>query len=193
MKFGVIYADPPWKFNNKNTGGGMKSGAFNKYAVMDIEKIKSLPIKDLADDDCVLFMWWVASMPQEALDVVKSWGFTIKTMSGFNWIKKTSGGKPFFGMGTWTRAGSELCLIATKGKPTRFSASVRSVNEFKILSHSSKPSEFRRMIDEMVIGVNKIELFSRDKTEGWTYIDGKDECDASGNDIIEEINKLKLL
>jgi N6-adenosine-specific RNA methylase IME4 len=102
-KYKIILADPPWRFGNKKTGGGMKSGAESHYRTMSLENICSMPINDIAEDDCVLFMWWVASMPQFALSVVDAWGFKLKTMTGFCWEKETVHGKPFFGMGFWTR------------------------------------------------------------------------------------------
>ena len=102
-KYSVIYCDPPWKFNNKNTGGSMKSGADAHYKTMNIEDIKKLPIENIAEENCMLFMWWVSSMPQEAIDLVENWGFKLKTMTGFTWIKQTKNFKDFFGMGFYTR------------------------------------------------------------------------------------------
>ena len=176
MKYKIIYADPPWSFNNKKTGGSMKSGADSHYNTMIVDDICNLPINEIADDNCVLFMWWVASQPLEALRVVESWGFTLKTMTGFNWVKTTKRGKLDFGMGFWTRAGSELCLIATKGRPKRINAGIRPVvladldevifaeNE----KHSKKPDIFRTKIVELIGDVPRIELFARKKSEGWS-------------------------
>lgn len=103
-KYKIIYADPPWSFNSPNSGGTMISGASAKYKVMSIQDMCAMPIQDLADEDCVLFMWWVASQPEEALALVKAWGFKVKTMTGFNWVKETTKGNPYFSMGFWTRA-----------------------------------------------------------------------------------------
>ncbi|MCP4800180.1 MAG: adenine methylase, partial [bacterium] len=111
-KFDVIYADPAWQFSNKKTGGSMTSGSEHQYkSVMTIEDIKNMPVGSIANDNCLLVMWWVGSMPQEALDVVEAWGFTVKNMNGFVWNKLTKKGLPFFGMGFYTRAGSESCII----------------------------------------------------------------------------------
>lgn len=167
MKYNIIYADPPWSFNNKNTGGSMKSGAGNVYDVMSIEDIKTLDVDSITADDCVLFMWWVGSQPQEALDLVESWGFTLKTMTGFNWVKLTKLEKMFFGMGFWTRAGSECCLIATKGKPKPISHSVRSVRKSAVREHSRKPDEFKDDIVKLCGDVPRVELFARNYSEGW--------------------------
>lgn len=166
-KYKIIYADPPWSFNNKNTGGNMTSGSANQYNVMNIEDICKLPISEIANENCVLFMWWVASQPTEALKVVESWGFTLKTMTGLSWIKKTKNDKDFFGMGFWTRQSTENCLIATKGKIKRISAGVRNVIYAKVEEHSKKPDIFRNTIVNLMGDLPRVELFARQKTEGW--------------------------
>lgn len=178
-KYKIIYADPPWSFNNKNTGGGLKSGASNHYKVMSIDEICNLKINKILDDDCVLFMWWVGSMPEEAIKLYTAWGFKIKQMNGFNWVKKTVTGKNHFGMGFWTRQGSENCLIATRGKIRPIAHNIRSVQERKILKHSQKPEEFRNSIVELMGDLPRIELFAREKTPGW---------DSWGNEIKSDIN-----
>ncbi len=168
MKYKIIYADPPWSFNNKKTGGGkMTSGAAAHYPTMKIDEMCRLPINNVADENCVLFMWWVASQPEEAIRLANSWGFTVKTMTGFNWIKTTSLGKLFFGMGFWTRAGSECCLIAVKGKPKRIDASVRSVIMAHNEKHSRKPNVFRLKIIQLMGDLPRLELFARQKLEGF--------------------------
>jgi N6-adenosine-specific RNA methylase IME4 len=166
-KYNIIYADPGWSFNNKRTGGSMISGASQQYTVSGVDEICALPVQSIAADDCVLFMWWVASMPKEALAVVDAWGFELKTMTGFAWVKKTTRWKPFFGMGFWTRAGSENCLIATRGKAKRVSASVRSVVEHRVDKHSKKPNAFRDKIVELAGDLPRIELFARQVHPGW--------------------------
>ncbi len=178
-RYSIIYADPAWSFNNKNTGGNMKSGADAHYPAMSVDDMCKLPINELADDDCVLFMWWVASQSKEAIKLVESWGFTIKTMTGFNWVKLTALGNLFFGMGFWTRAGSEMCLIATKGKPKRINAGVRSVVQSEILAHSRKPNIFRKKIIELMGDLPRIELFAREQNEGF---------DVWGNQVENSIN-----
>jgi len=177
-KYKILYVDPPWKFNNKNTGGNMKSGADSHYPTMSINELSKLDISSLCDDDCVLFMWWVASQPAEALELVESWGFTLKTMTGFNWVKQTSKGNPFFGMGFWTRQGSEMCLIATKGKPKRIDAGVRSVIMAENEKHSKKPDIFRKEIVKLMGDLPRVELFARETSEGW---------DVWGNEVESDI------
>jgi len=166
-KYSIIYADPPWQFNNKKTGGSMKSGADAHYSTMSIEDIKKFPINEIAEDDCVLIMWWVGSQPQEAIDLVKAWGFTIKNMNGFVWVKLTKKLLAFFGMGFWTRAGSESAIIATRGKPKPLSHSVRAVRREVAGKHSEKPNIFREDVIELCGDLPRIELFARKKVEGW--------------------------
>ncbi len=189
MKYQIIYADPPWLFDNKRTGGNLNSGAGQKYNVMTVDDICRLPVNKITDDNCVLFMWWVASMPDEALQVVKSWGFKIKTMTGFNWVKMTKGNKLFFGMGFWTRQGSENCLMAIKGKPKRIDAGIRAVVLAPTQEHSKKPDEARKRIVKLMGDVPRIELFARQSTPGW---------DVWGNevsstvDIFEDPSQIKM-
>ncbi len=94
----------------------MKSGAASQYLTTGIKGLKEMPVKDITADDAVLIMWYVGAMPQEAIDLVHAWGFTLKNMNGFVWNKLIVKGLPFFGMGFCTRAGSESAIIAAKGK-----------------------------------------------------------------------------
>ncbi len=169
-KYNIIYADPPWPFNNKRTGGSLRSGADAHYDTMTIKDICKLPIANIAEENAVLLMWWVASQPVEAIEVVKSWGFTLKTMTAYNWVKKTKHGKNHFGMGFWTRAGSELCLLATKGKPKAAGRGVRSVVEAENTKHSKKPDCIRESIVELCGDLPRVELFARERFPGWHAI-----------------------
>jgi N6-adenosine-specific RNA methylase IME4 len=166
-KYNIIYADPAWSFSNKKTGGSMTGGALNHYPVMSIDDLKALPVNQIAADDCVLIMWWVGAMPQEAIDLVDAWGFKLKNMNGFVWEKLTVKLKMFFGMGYWTRAGSEAAIIAVKGKPKAASHSVRAVSRAMAGAHSKKPSVFRRKAVKLCGDLPRIELFSRQEVKGW--------------------------
>ena len=169
-KYSIIYADPPWQFSNKNIGANGKSGASSKYMTTSIEDLKAMDVNSITADDAILFMWWVGSMPQEAIDLVKAWGFTLKNMNGIVWNKLTPKNNPHFGMGFWTRAGSESVLIATKGKIKPKSRSVRAVFncesqvqfEGKILRHSEKPKQVRELITELAGDLPRLEMFNRD-------------------------------
>lgn len=111
----MIYADPPWRYQNWK-GQGV---AERHYPTMPLEDIKALPIAGLAGKDCVLFLWATYPMLQEALEVIRAWGFAFKTVA-FTWIKLAPKADTiYWGMGYWTRSNAEICLLATKGQPRR--------------------------------------------------------------------------
>lgn len=169
-KYSVIYADPPWLFKNKKTGGSMTSGSNHQYkSVMGIEDLKKMPIANIADDNCLLVMWYVGSMPQEAIDLVDAWGFRLINMNGFVWNKLTRHGLPFFGMGFYTRAGSEPAIIAVKKKGSfkPASRSVRAVLTAPVGKHSAKPHGFYDRIEQLAGECSKIELFARNTRANW--------------------------
>jgi N6-adenosine-specific RNA methylase IME4 len=166
-KYSVIYADPPWQFQRTATGGKLQSSAEHNYPVMTIDDLKAMPVKDLADKNAILIMWWVGSMPQEAIDLTHAWGFKIRNMNGFVWNKKTVRGKRFFGMGTLTRAGSESAIIATRGVFKPELRNVRAVVSAKVGKHSEKPHVFRQRIVQLCGDKPRIELFARTKKSGW--------------------------
>lgn len=172
-KYRVIYADPAWQFNNKNTGGSMTSSAEAQYTVTSLADMAALPVAKLADDHCLLVMWWVGSMPQEAIDLCKAWGFRLVNMNGFVWRKMTKRWLPHFGMGFTTRAGSESALIGVRGKVSELikDRAVRAVIEAEVGKHSQKPNEFRVAIEKMCGAVcrdvPRIELFARESAAGW--------------------------
>ena len=165
MKYNLIYADPPWQYNDKANAG--KRGACHKYQVMTLEDIKRLDVASMAAPDCLLALWWVPPMPQEALDLVRAWGFTLKTMQGFTWHKTTKHGKDHFGMGNWTRANAECCLFAVRGRPRRVCAGVRSLIVAPIGRHSEKPVEARDRLVTLLGDVPRVELFARTTAPGW--------------------------
>ena len=156
------------------------------YNTMSIEEICNLPIQKISDKDCILFLW--ATMPklQEAFKVIESWGFTYKTCA-FTWIKlNPKAGTIFKGLGRWVQGNSELVLLATKGKPHRVSKSISQIVMAKRGRHSQKPEEVREKIVKLMGDLPKIELFAREKTEGWTSIG----YDIDGQDITKSIKLL---
>jgi N6-adenosine-specific RNA methylase IME4 len=167
-KYGVIYADPAWTYRDKALAGNRGAGC--KYPVMSLEDICRLPVKDLAADDCVLFLWVTMPKLNEAFDVMKAWGFEYKTCA-FTWVKQNrKSDRLFWGMGRWTRANAELCLLGTKGKPKREDAGGHSVIISHVEEHSKKPAETRDRIVRLLGaggGIQKIELFARQTVEGW--------------------------
>ena len=162
-KYNIIYADLPWSYKDKKCNGNCES----HYKTMNIEDICNLPIKNIADKDCVLFLWVTYPMLNEGLKLIEEWGFKYKTI-GFQWIKQNKSGKGFFfGLGRWTRGNSECCLIAVKGKPKRISNSVSQLVFSPLQEHSKKPDIVREKIVELIGDKPRIELFARQSVEGW--------------------------
>lgn len=144
-KYGIIYADPPWRYQDRKCNGNCQ----DHYNTMNINDICNLPIRDIADKDCVLFLWCTYPMLQEGLKVIEAWGFKYKTI-GFQWVKQNKSGNGFFfGLGRWTRGNTECCLIAVKGKPKRVNNSVSQLVVSPIEQHSKKPDEVRESYEIM--------------------------------------------
>lgn len=175
-RFKVIVADPPWAFGDPLPGDAR--GAQKHYRTMSdasVVRYWSLLTEermgedrpddvDLAEPDSVLFLWRPAAFAEQGIIVAKAWGFEPKTE--MVWIKRTKHGKLHFGMGRTVRASHETCIIATRGRPVRSSASVRSVFEAKTGRHSEKPDEFYALVEELFPGPY-LELFARRPRSGW--------------------------
>lgn len=166
-KYALIYADPPWRYTVWSKKG-KGSCAKNHYETMDKFAIQGLPVQKISKKDSVLFLWVTAPCLTEGIELIAAWGFTYKTVA-FTWIKqnKKSDGL-FMGMGYYTRANAEYCLLATKGKNLeRKSHAVHSVIMSHIEEHSKKPHEVRERIVELFGDLPRIELFAREHAKGW--------------------------
>ena len=164
-KYNIIYADPPWSYRDKAASGNR--GASFKYKVQDHRWVCNLPVKDISEDNCILFIWITMPKLNDIMEVISSWGFSYKTCA-FTWVKRNKLQPSWFwGMGNWTRANPELCLLATKGKPKRVSAGVHSVVDTPIERHSKKPDVVKDRIVQLCGDLPRIELFARQKTQGW--------------------------
>lgn len=162
-KYNIIYADPPWAYNDKNCNGACAT----HYSTMNKLDIQNLPISTLSEKDCVLFLWATYPMLSEALSVIKSWGFTYKTI-GFQWVKQNKSGEGFFfGLGRWMRGNSECCLLAVKGKPKRMANNISQLIIDPLRKHSQKPDIVREKIVSLIGDLPRIELFARQHVEGW--------------------------
>lgn len=173
-QYQLIYADPPWKFANAAKSKGQWGGAAKHYKTMTVDELCALPVHEIAAPNCLLAMWHVGAMPEEALLVVKAWGFTLVTMKGFTWHKVTVNGLDHFGMGTLSRGNTEDCLFAKRGKIRRASRSVRQLIHALVRKHSEKPTEARERLVQLLGNVPRIELFARSRLPEW---------DAWGNEI----------
>jgi N6-adenosine-specific RNA methylase IME4 len=161
-----IVADPPWAFGDSLPGPWR--GASKHYGCMSALAIAAFPLPPIADD-ALLFMWRVASMVEDAYAVVHAWGFTPKTE--IVWLKRTSTGKRWFGMGRTVRAEHETCIVALRGRPTILSRSIRSTFEAPVPGHrhSAKPEAFFDLVEQLVSGPY-VELFARRQRPGWTCV-----------------------
>lgn len=184
--FKVILADPPWAFQTWWSGRSTKLPSPKKkfsypsratepgYEVMREEELNALPVGDLAADDCVLFLWTCWPVLEWSLRTVKAWGFEFKTC-GFCWVKAHAGQIEMFRddtdahmtLGYWTRSNSEVCLLATRGKPKRVDAGVRQGIIEPRRQHSRKPDCVHERIERLVDGPY-LELFARQSRPGWT-------------------------
>lgn len=186
MRFSCIYADPPWQYKVYSKKGQGRS-AENHYRTMSKEDIYSLPIESIAEKDCILFLWVTFPCLLEGLEAINRWGFKYKTL-GFCWVKrcKKQTHKWFWGLGFWTRANPEICIIATRGNPKRISKGIHSVIDTPIEEHSKKPDIVRQKIVELIGDVSRIELFAREEYPGWMCLGNE----IDGMDIREAIEKI---
>ena len=168
----MIYADPPWRFATYSEKGKGRSAEAH-YDCMSLDEIKALPVAAWAAPDAVLLMWATDPFLARSLDVLAAWGFTYKTV-GFYWVKLKRNGPSllvtardfFVGMGFWTRANPEPCLLATRGKPRRVDQGVEKLIVAPRREHSRKPDEVYERIERLVEGPY-LELFARASRPGW--------------------------
>lgn len=180
-RYHIIYADPPWayasrraKYIKNNSGETAKH-----YPTMSLKELEKLPIQDISENDCMLFMWVTFPQLQEGLDLIKAWGFKYKTIA-FSWVKTTKdGSKPAFGVGYYTRSNLEICLLGVKGKAFKERGDISSVVISPREEHSKKPDIVRDKIVELCGDISRIELFARQRSDGW---------DVWGNEVENSID-----
>jgi N6-adenosine-specific RNA methylase IME4 len=173
-KFGAILADPPWGF--KTWSGPEKKvasrGTVAPYRTMEMDDIAAMPVADLAADNCALFLWIVWPTLPQAIEIIEQWGFEYKTCA-FTWLKADPyrlfalQEDVYMGLGYWTRANSEVCLLATRGKPQRQDNAVRQGIIAPRREHSRKPDCVHERIERLVEGPY-LELFARAPRDDWT-------------------------
>lgn len=160
----VLAIDPPWAFGDKLPG--KSRGAAKNYDCLSVAEIADVVCAAMCGaPDVVAFMWRVAAMHREALDVLGRCGLTVK--SEVIWEKLTRTGKPHFGMGRYVRASHETCLIAVRGRAFPEVRNVRSRFSAAVREHSRKPDEFYAIVERMYPSSRKVELFSRQQRPGW--------------------------
>lgn len=170
-KYGVICADPEWRFEPYSRETGMDRAADNHFPTSPLDVIKSRDVPSIAAEDCVLFLWATAPMLKQALQVMEAWGFEYK--SQFVWDKIHTG------TGYWVRNRHELLLIGTRGNipcPAQ-GEQFPSLLAIARKEHSAKPEQFLEIIEQHFPALPKIELNRRGAPRlGW---------DCWGNEIAE--------
>ena len=178
-KYNIIYADPAWEYRESGSKKNSRGMAKQHYSTMKTEDICRLDVQKISTDSTVLLMWVTFPRLEQGLQVISEWGFIYKT-AAFVWVKKNKKAKDtnFWGMGAYTRANAEVCLLAisknTKAKQIVKSHAIHQIIEQPIERHSKKPNEVRTNIVKLFGDVPRIELFARQKVEGW---------DAWGNEV----------
>lgn len=180
-KYQIIYADPPWSYNDKMAGHSFSLD--HEYETQSKQWISGLPVGELAEKDACLFLWVTSPLLDEGIKVLEDWGFQYKTIA-FVWSKYTKNGKLVSNLGRWTMGNVELCLLGIKGKPNswRIDKSIKQLVQADRTKHSKKPQEVMDRIIKLLGDRSRIELFARQKTEGW---------DVWGNEVESDINLLK--
>jgi N6-adenosine-specific RNA methylase IME4 len=185
--YGVIYADPPWNFKNYSEKGTGRN-AVSHYECMDFKQIAAMDIERFAAKDCVLFLWATDPLLPKAIELIGAWGFEYKTVA-FYWAKTNkkadlsslSDTDFFTGLGYWTRANIEQCLLATRGKPPRMAKDVRRLIISPRREHSRKPDETYDRIERLARGPY-LEVFARQSRAGWDAV-GKEAALFDGGPV----------
>jgi N6-adenosine-specific RNA methylase IME4 len=157
-KYDVIYADPAWRYDfSKSSSRDIE----NQYPTMTIEEICNLPVKNMTAENAVLYMWATAPKLQEALAVIKAWGFEYVTHCIWD--------KEIIGMGYWFRGQHELLMVGKKGKfsPPPSELRISSMIKERRTKHSKKPDKIRDMIKLWFPNAVRLEMFSRNNEQGW--------------------------
>lgn len=163
-KFSMLMIDPPWRFKVYSRETGLQKSADMHYSTMTLDDVKALPIKSIAADDCLLWLWCTAPMLRQGFEVLDAWGAAYSTMGV--WHKRTKNGKTQFGTGFRMRSACEPFLIATFGKP-KSTRSVRNLIEGQVREHSRKPEQAYRAAEQLMPDARRLDLFSRESRPGW--------------------------
>jgi len=157
-QYKLIYADPPWRYNNTKTGRNGVSGVINKYPTMSVDEICELRVQDIADKESVLFLWSTTPLLPYGFQVMEAWGFKYKT--AIYWHKMSNG------MGNWFRGQVEVLLMGIRGRVKSFHCQRSNFFSTKPKKHSQKPHEIYELLESLELNP-KIELFARDHRQGW--------------------------
>lgn len=170
-KYSIIYADPPWAYRQCGTTAKSRGNALKHYSTMTTAEICALPVREICAEGAACFMWATFPNIREAIKVMEAWGFEYRT-AAFVWVKKNAkSGTNFWGMGAYTRANAEVCLLGIspgfKAGKRISSHRVHQIIEAPFEGHSKKPDETRHRIVELLGDVPRLEMFARQKADGW--------------------------
>lgn len=172
-KYNIIYADPPWQYNESWGNGAAK----HHYETMRFIDIKALPIQNICEDNCHLYLWVTNPFLQEGLELCKAWGFEYKTL--LTWVKTNKDNSRRMGLGYYFRGVTEHIIFGVKGKLPRLDKSVLNIFDAQFQRHSTKPQFARDLIIRTSGDLPRVELFARQKAIGW---------DSWGNEVESDIN-----
>lgn len=178
-RYGVIVADPPWRFTNVRTGGSLRSGSAQKYPTLSTGDICRIPVQEIAARNAALFLWATSSMLREGLEVFAAWGF--RYTGTIVWSKTTRDGAPFNGLGYHFRNAAEFLLYGFRGKVPRLGCQIPNVVTAPVGRHSAKPEAVWRLIETAIDDredlTPRLEMFCRGQPRpGWNG--WGDECEG---------------
>ena len=169
-QYQTILADPPYYYAHRMSGTGMRfgGGASAHYPLMQDAEILAMAdfVDSLADKPCALCLWATCPRLDFAIEVIRAWGFRYVTVL-FHWVKTDRVGLPIFGPGSYTASNLELLLLGRRGKLRRERQMMESLVMHPRLEHSRKPPIVRDRIVQVLGDVPRIELFARERTDGW--------------------------
>lgn len=167
LNYQTVLADPPWQFMNRTGKVAPEHRRLSRYSTLTLEEIKGIPVSDVVNSQCHLYLWVPNALLREGLEVMESWGFTYKTNIVWHKIRK-DGGPDGRGVGFYFRNTTELILFGIRGKMRTLAPGRRQVNIIKSQKreHSRKPDELYKLIESCSPGPY-LELFARGKIDGW--------------------------
>jgi len=177
-RFSIIYADPPWSYQGQKQHNGVEGNksVTDHYNVVDLEKLKTLNVASVCESDCLLFMWTSSPHLDQAIDLMRAWGFQYKTVA-FVWYKQKTN------PGYYTMSECEICIVGKRGciPQPRGTRNERQFLSEKRGAHSAKPAAIRERISRMFPTQKKLELFCREKIAGWSSWGNEVESDVTLN------------
>lgn len=176
IKFGTIYADPPWSYGNKAT----RNAAENHYPSMTVDEIANLPVSEIAEENAHLHLWTTNAFLFDCKQIMEKWGFTYK--SCYVWVK------PQMGMGNYWRVSHEFMLFGIKGDCKFSRKNAMSWGNYPRNRHSAKPDEIRTIVESVSPSNRRLEMFGRKLVPGWFVWGNEIKDDEIFKQLMEQQN-----